>query len=507
MYKTVFKTEITLREAVSNLLNEVKEKRKNTITDGVGQTLGAAVVNAYNQMYGKALTDEHITGEIWHWYRKTYTGKSKKGLHRDPEDFHLPISENPWRDYLYNNVRPTAIIIMHVAVAFKMSPDKLDSLLCAYGYLPLHVRNLHHLAIYAVLSAYNDENSEKEFLDTDPFDTLRDWYFAAVDIVKDSSAYAAKDERKSSLTTTNFIKKRDGFGIVDKETLKAFVKTYKQEFHMRHSKLLAEHLKLATTLGWIYDSYPKGYYWQTDEDALVLRDLVNTYCLGRGAAPENANKHYKDRLVQKIHTSTPQNNFHPTREAMIFLWLFAACYLNSNEITFPKKYTDYICQTPYNAQKYIEAISKTEAPTAINGTKYEGCKFNLGDYLKGNDSTSDFSEKDININTNHFSGEGIKSYINDKLGKYGWSPLSNKSSFDRIIMLFLRFDIVGGKIKLTFEQNTSKQKVTATVTSCDCHCLEKDGHPTLLVLLFAFLKTLLKNDGENPLACTLYEQL
>ena len=105
-------------------------------------------------------------------YKNTYEGplsrisvyrKSDGVQKRETKDlygtyyFNEPYEKRQFEKYLVKPETPRRnedflAFILHTAVAFLLKPTELDVVLKEYGFQPLHVRNIHHLAIYITLS-------------------------------------------------------------------------------------------------------------------------------------------------------------------------------------------------------------------------------------------------------------------------------------------------------------------------------------------------------------------
>lgn len=429
-----------------------------------GKALFDTLAAAYREMTGQS--GEVKATALFKWYQDTYdVGKSKKGNHRsvNPDDdrdeycFDWVYKKDSIKYLNGEENDPPADFIIHMAIAFKLKPDELDKLLKDYGYLPLHVRNLHHLAIYAVLSKCDRKDNRYE-----QFNTVKEWYFEALEICK-----AEKTEEKATEKPASEERNEEGDtvhelpgltqglqdelkelyqlqGIVEKAQFLTFVKDHYALFRQRHSAILNEHTRLASVLSELNRRGGKGYgkcwteaiCWDIDKikDSEICQPNVveegdnrckycpeqdlktyNFECFVEHFCKEMKQKDFRSHLKTHIHG---KKTHHPSRECMILLWLFAEIYRNHEPISYPPNYRDYVLGKNENNEN----------------EKFFGDKFDIAQYLFGRAA-------DPNGSKRIWNGADVKRTINKELGAHDWGMLNQKLPFDRMIMCFLEFNI------------------------------------------------------------------
>ena len=260
--------QMSLDEIAKNIANQIrKNKRLTAVTGQSSGCLQEYIVEAYREMHPEECRDwpEKATYDqlkiIGQWYQTTYAkdsaqkSKNAHGRHRevgvntDEADylFDYPYDENQFNIYVIDSRHPTAIFLQHMAVAFKLTSGDLDDLLVDYGYLPLHVRNLHHLVICAVLDSCDREDG-----DYSHFQRIKEWYYDTIRVVysdSDQPMQTIAEDAPEYLSTVGFQAAFFEKEQLSKEQFIEFVASNKQQFYRRHSALLREHKRLAGVLG------------------------------------------------------------------------------------------------------------------------------------------------------------------------------------------------------------------------------------------------------------------
>ena len=184
------------------------------LRDVIETALAEPIQNIYDISYGSSLlleaaaeqyeefTGEDISGlpskqqakKIWKWYSAAYSSektepadKTKAGLRtvgkttlEENYCFHLPYRQSSFEDNLLGKNFPAAEFIQHFCAAFRLDCALCSDFLTAYGYLPLHAKNLHNLAVYSVLSSMDPP-------DGNPLELIRERYFRACSLLNESS--------------------------------------------------------------------------------------------------------------------------------------------------------------------------------------------------------------------------------------------------------------------------------------------------------------------------------
>ncbi len=164
-----------------------------------------AIAEKYNDITGETLPEESYEencAKIWKWYYNKYSypdmarghGLSRSVSRTTPETeyhFDIPYQLPQFTADILGYIRFYTItvnqfvvqeFIKHICVAFKLDKYTCNDCLTAYGYLPLHSKNLHDLAVYSVLST--TENCEA---DINPLSLVKERYLKALDLLRGSS--------------------------------------------------------------------------------------------------------------------------------------------------------------------------------------------------------------------------------------------------------------------------------------------------------------------------------
>lgn len=72
---------------------------------------------------------------------------------------------------------PKYVVLLHIAVAFKVTTCECEDALKLFGYLPLHAKNIFHLAVYTILKEM-EGNSDTSSSDFKQFDRLKRIYLS-----------------------------------------------------------------------------------------------------------------------------------------------------------------------------------------------------------------------------------------------------------------------------------------------------------------------------------------
>lgn len=491
---------------------------------------------------------QQFSKELYQWYKTRYHNRfhmmmGRSGGNRTVDDqqgsnkktgyrFDELYEEHTFLSYLTGEHRIESTnardFILHASVAFLLQPAQVDELLSFYGLPVLHVRNIHHLAIYTVLSDLNCSEDTTE----NPFDSIRNLYEQACQI-----AFAATNRPSGSeddlLTDQQMILEQNStryiqgylFGkhVLTKENMLLFIARYANVFDRRHQRLLAEHRKCAALFSNLYDTRKKGDW--DEEPKYNLYHFLTELCLQPKERSEGKKEHNQDKSKDKEEQNQDKKeqrkhyreylldwiikkNRHPTRESMIIFWIYAYSFYFMPEIAVPasfaeldplKKYAEYVSSNEdYQLQykpfrDYVDVIGK--------GKTTVGRLYALR-YLS--DSTDKASPLPESYGTEraavNFYGAAMISFLNSKLREYSWFQLDGKKVFDNVILhlqdLEIHLNSVDSIDQVTYHGNR-------IVWS---NRMNTDNVPIPLVLITEILLSLKKEmDGGFPLACSLYE--
>ena len=213
----------------------------------------------------------------------------------------------------------TPDFILHMGVAFMLKPETLDKLLTENGFYQLHVKNIHHLAIYATLAVCTDEMRKNP--NYNPFANVKKLYESALEIINAGSEESAPEtsdvteqyafvDGKTTLIREYLVGKRN----LTPETMLGYVSRHKEIYTFRHSKLVREHGELMKRLALDRDAQTGSA-----DEKYTLKSFIMNYC------KNVTDKRYNEGMSSFIHSAKRKNVLHPTREIMIVLWLFDFC--------------------------------------------------------------------------------------------------------------------------------------------------------------------------------------
>lgn len=408
--------------------------------------------------------------------------------------FNEPYRKEQFERYLVNLEIPPRDedylgFILHVSVAFFLKPDELDILLKQCGFQQLHVRNIHHLAIYATL-VDSWERGDYRDISYNPFAKVKELYEQAREILNDSEESAAdhlggiKDEtrwireylfKNGNLTTENFSN---------------IVRGYKKSFTMTHHQILEDHHKFASLFSVIYDpsSNLADSSWSSAAEEFSLYRFTNRFCNSH-----SSRRDFEKKLFDHINIEKKQ----PTRELMILFWIYAYCFTAITDVSITNEKT--FNKIKRKLTKYNSQWSRTIADyyDNANGLAYGG-QFDVAGFI--------YSGENFGITrTGCFDGSKLIAAINEILtSRYEWARLNAKRPFDYCIMNILK-DL---KI-VAFDPNpesttTGKIYYKGQVVENTCKRIESVPYP--LCVISAILEEL-SSIEKYPLACKLYVQL
>ncbi len=294
--------------------------------------------------------------------------------------------------------------ILHTAVAFLVNPATLDKVLQKLGFHPLHVRNIHHLAIYTVLS---DSQKTKKTLpiDYNPFKEVKELYDKANQILslspEDSpDAYTYDNKETKEIREWIFVNRG-----LSKENFIRIVQQNKTALNMRHSLIMDDFHKLSSVYSSILtdpemDSFNYSFY-----------QFVNRFCNGV------SQKKFKEYMHSTIDKDTEMQIKHPTRQILILLCLYDFCF----------SFTKGVEMDPAEFEKMQDLLSKYHPEWARDAKSYySGEIFDACGFING------WRDREIRL---MFDGSEFVSWINNKLyERYGWGTLNPGLPFDHYIL-------------------------------------------------------------------------
>lgn len=489
-------------------------KRSGEIADN---TLFRMLYNAYCRRSGNGGSFDDIVrsgdysracAALYCWYERRYavgfrmpTGtqgqKRTVTFHSEEYTFDLLYCDDrQFKNYLITGIplsgsQDLLSFVLHTAVAFLVPPAQLDEVLQHLGFHPLHVKNIHHLAICYVLLGAENRAVEDSF---NPFAQVRALYLKAQEILDGPEAspvegYSFADQETRMIREALFLQK-----ALSRENFENLIAINKDAMNMRHSRILADFHKLTAVFIHLYDSPtavagdPES--WQQPEEAYSFYAFVEQFC-----KEDLSRKKYREQLTGMI----DRYRKHPTRNVMILLWLHAYCFA-----TVPGVYME---KTAFNR---IVRLLKKENPhwAAAAKTYYTEQYFDVWGFI---------TDSGPRLVPETFNGADFVTHINEKLlMHYGWGPLNARLPFDYYIRQFE---------KLVIREDSSYGSVRSGAVVYDGDPImdirpDVDNVPYPLVAISQIL-TQLKNaiaertamlktkakPSDRPLKCSLYEQV
>ncbi len=371
--------------------------------------------------------------KLWEWYSNRYPSeKAENSADRansrsvsrttseETYDFHLPYKYETFKKNLLEKTYPSTEFIQHICIAFHIDRETCNKLLNAYGYLPLHEKNLHNLAVYSVLSGMDT-------LGGNPLELVRDRYFKAREILKNN--FGDSPVVMQTIETVRLAEELDAHPDFTEEHYLNYVRKNAVYLTHRHSALLQEHSRLVNVFQDLYVARKKmaqNTRWSETEGDHSLFSFVTLFCL------ELKYNNFADRLIKEIRKDgevMERANRHPTREIMILLWLYEEFFRNSPPIPCPPKYA-----SAFPAEYHTDS-SPDKTKTALD----------IHRLLFGTSPSR--GSKKIRYNRNpytaavHFDGPEAQRLINEKLKTYGYNQLTLNCKFDLLIMKFFSLKI------------------------------------------------------------------
>lgn len=444
---------------------------------------------------------------LFSWYENRYAGTfhmntgtqgQKRTVHRNTEEYTFDLlycDDRQFKNYLLTGTplsgsQDLFSFVLHTAVAFLVSPSELDVVLQHLGFHPLHVKNIHHLAICYVLLAAENQQIEAAY---NPFAEVKDLYMKAIRILAKETEQTAEGYRFGNLETLMI---RDDLFLKKTLRLQNFeqlVEQNKDALNMRHSCILADFHKLIAVFLYVFDA-PASEVNDLSPDEPSEYDYSFYTFVEKFCKEGLSRKKYREQVTGMV----DRNEKHPTRNILILLWLYAYCF--SSFVCFPGIYMEKIAFN--RIQKQLRKWDPEWAKLAKK--HYRSGYFDIYAFLMGSDKST--APQD-------FRGADVIAAINDKLlNRYGWGMLNSRLPFDYYI---LKLE------KLVVCTDDSDRNIQAEYDGKRFEIPDKklDNVPAPLIAitrLFAQLKA--ENAKENrysehtdpprcPLKCSLYEQL
>ncbi len=434
---------------------------------------------------------EHRYAEFFHM--ESGTKGQKRSVTRNTTEYTFDLlycDDRQFKNYLLTGIPQSGnqdlfAFVLHTAVAFLVSPRELDVVLQELGFHPLHVKNIHHLAIcYVLLSRENQALND----DYNPFAEVKELYFQAVEILAKESMEAAEGYSFGGQETRLIRKDLFLNKTLCNENFEQLIRRNKEMLNMRHSKILQDFHKLISVFLYVFDA-PLSETEDQEPEALSeygysFYAFVEQFC-----KDGLSRKKYREQVTGMI----DRKGKHPTRNVLILLWLFAYCF--SISPCLPGIYMEKLA---FN--RIWKQLQKWDTKWAEDAKKhYHSNYFDIYAFLMGSDRPTVSCD---------FKGADVIAAINNKLSNdYGWGILNSRLPFDYYI---LKLE------KLVVRKDNTREHITVEYDGQRFVIPdeEKDNVPLPLIVIrrmFAQLKDeMAEKSGDIspcPLKCSLYEQL
>lgn len=470
---------MTLDEIASDAARFLKRTRY--LEDPWFQAFFESMIDGYKRITGVDLAGidpKAASKEVYAWYFDTYQraglqpgGRgSKKNVNQfttvESYRFDTLYSESVFDGCMLDGKRPGAECILHFAVALHLTPEECDALLRDYGYLPLHVKNIHHLAIYAVLRE-NRRSDHKNYL---CFALLRQMFEDAGRLVSDGQDVESVEADEANAfrdNDTNMIRSHlFGQDRLNADNYLAYISKHRDVFNYLHSAIRKEYFRLIDVFQTLYDADGKLQCWDGGEGDYSLFQFLRMFC------GDYDRKHFNENL----RTIIEENGRHPTRGIMIVLWLYEYCFLEAEPV--------------YITEAYQKSIEQEKVSICVDGDTLD-----VGRYL----TNAEHETRD------HWDFSDLKAHINEKLQDFGWQPLSQNSVFDSVIHILSRFaaETVNDHINLFYTGPETKVESDVKAGLRDVVV----NVPAPLSAVFDILSKMQDAVGGYVLETAIYEQL
>lgn len=402
--------------------------RQVRFTDPARNRLFEMLYNAHCRRFGSgeeysALTDHRkACARLYSWYSKRYGGElqmptgtrgQKRAVNCSTEEYTFDLlycDDRQFRNYLDGGLpqqgsQELLAFVLHTAVAFLVPLEELDEVLQQLGFHPLHVKNIHHLAIAYVLLMADPTAADPGF---NPFAEVRRLYFRARQVLQQPDDPAADAYHYADLET-RLIRDRlllnKGLALQNYEAL---VARNRAALNMRHSLILSDFHRLSAVFIHIFDSNSDPEDFELPEEAYSFYQFVVQFC-----KEDLSRKKFREQLTSMIDL----NRKHPTRNVLILLWLYAYCFSFLPGVIIEKN----------TFRRITKLLKKTDPKWEAEAKAcYQDDLFDVYGFLTNQPGRSV---------PRNFRGADFVSYINEKLTlRYGWGPLNARLPFDHYIL-------------------------------------------------------------------------
>ena len=441
-------------------------------------------------------------GELFSWYEHRYaetfhmesgTKGQKRSVTRNTTEYTFDLlycDDRQFKNYLLTGIPQSGsqdlfAFVLHTAVAFLVAPGLLDVVLQELGFHPLHVKNIHHLAICYVLLARENQPLNDDY---NPFAEVKELYFQAIEILSKEPVEAAEGYSFGGQETRLIRKDLFLNKTLSNVNFEQLIQRNKQMLNMRHSKILQDFHKLISVFLYVFDAPASETEDLEPEDlseyGYSFYAFVEQFC-----KDGLSRKKYREQVTGMI----DRNGKHPTRNVLILLWLFAYCFSVSTGLPGIE-----MEKAAFN--RIQKQLRKWDPQWAEAAKKYYYCGYF--------DVFAFCVDLGRPAGSTIFRGADVIAAINSKLSNdYGWGILNSRLPFDYYI---LKLE------KLVVRTNKDGNHITVEYDGQRISIPDEEMYniPQPLIVMkrmFTQLKEeMAEKSGDSspsPLKCSLYEQL
>ena len=361
------------------------------------------------------------------WHERIYYPKSREAENYSENQYFRPLHKNSiytvfQKDYpnvSFYEKRPTKSFLIHLALALRMDADWLNQLLRMYGYLPLHSKNLYHLSVYSVLC--NADCLKNPFLEAE------EKYRTALNILTEEQSSLCKTVSEPLFTTVlnqKLYANRQYIG--NNDFFYAFVRSNIASMTERRSKIIKEHNRLLAVLKQIYDVETHDKSWSERQQKYSLYSFIMQFCKVSRNKERYGHKTFSTDLQGYIEKGTHI----PTREIMIILWFYLACFYQSPKVSCSELYYKN-CRRAGVAERFFQKDERNEYMSPTETGIAQPYRFDIHSYLFGETVPAEETAEKSFV----WKGRDFVHTVNNWLIRYGWAPLSIADRFDAAFMM------------------------------------------------------------------------
>ena len=445
--------------------------------------------------------------ELFVWYEKQYAGLfrmdsgtqgQKRTVTRNTTEYTFDLlycDDRQFKSYLLTDTplsgsQDLFAFVLHTAVAFLVSPQALDEVLQHLGFHPLHVKNVHHLAICYVLLAAENRQIEADY---NPFAQVKALYLQAIDILNREMHQTAEGYFYGNQSTLVI---REELFLQRELRMANFAQLIERnsgELNMRHSKILEDFHRLICVFLHIFDA-PASEADTVELDGTSEFDYSFYTFIAQYCKDGLSRKKYREQVTGMI----DRNGKHPTRNLLILLWLYAHCFCCLSD--FQGVYIE-----PLAFNRILKQLKKWNSDWVKQAkAHYHNEYFDVFAFIMDSDRPTVSQD---------FHGADVIAAINERLlNRYGWGILNARLPFDYYILKLEKLVVHKDKAYCKIHALYDGQRISISNPNIENVPLPLVAISQLFTQLKAEIakRSAFSNSANNshcPLKCSLYEQL